>query len=110
MPYTPEHATETNGDSTAINKSPERDFETPEPRALDGMFTPDAPGTTMSKKVVTRFASDYGENVPEFAQEGKYTGPSIAAVVVKTFVPCYIVQMPSKVRAKIYTVSLLPLL
>lgn len=95
-------------DSRANKYSPERDLDTPEPRALDRMFTPDAPEPSiikLSKKVITRFETDYGDNVPKSAEEGTYTGPSVTAVVVKTFVPCYIVQMPKEVRSRIYSVS-----
>lgn len=85
--------------------SSKRAFETPEPRGLHNLFSPDAPRGSLDKKVVTHFVSDYGDNVPESAHEDNYTGRSIIAVVVKTFVPCYIVQMPEKVRARIYSVS-----
>lgn len=84
---------------------PEQDLVTPEPRPLDGLFTPDAPHGSLTKTITTQFVTDYGENVPESAHELVYTGPSVIAWVVKTSVPSYLLQMPKDVRTRIYNVA-----
>lgn len=105
MPCSPEHIFKDSVNPKSAGTPPEREFGTPEPRGLESLFSPDAPRGMLSKKVLTYFVSDYGENVPESAQEDNYIGRSVTAVVVKTFVPCFIVQMPKKIRARIYSVS-----
>lgn len=136
IPYTPEHisdedldsqwaASEAQIDTAEPRVAADAQLDTPEPRALHDLFSPDAPHGSMDKKVVTHYrthpwVSNYGDNVPEWAQEdledngsgrppGLYNGPMVTCEVVKTFVPSYILQMPKKVRALIFGVSLLRL-
>lgn len=120
IPYTPEHVSKNDTDLTSTQLPSERKndidltstdlpFErknvTPERRSLDELFTPDAPHAALDKKITTIFQSDFGDNVPEWAQGDNYTGPTVTATVVKTFVPSYILQMPKAIRQRIYSVS-----
>lgn len=110
IPYTPEHTSKPTADLDLSKASQERDLDTPEPRPLDALFTPDAPHGGLTKKVTTRFISNYDENLlDEDLKDERYTGPKIIAWVEKTVVPCYILQMPKEVRARIYKVNAFPL-
>ncbi|CZT24024.1 uncharacterized protein RCC_09741 [Ramularia collo-cygni] len=104
----PDHTSSSSVSFKFEESVPARQLDTPPARDLEGLFTPDAPQVTLSKKVSTRFESDFGENVPDSAHEDNYTGPEVIAIVVKTVVPCYIVQMPKEVRARIYSYVLFP--